>query len=682
MIPRVHTDIRIAIQVRLALLASALAVIPTAWLLVFARDPSLRLFPALSVLALVVAALLGSVGLARLMKLPPQFLGAGSALLAPMIVLALALASRIAPPTNVAVCILAVLLASVAARSAWTSMQGRQLGAWRAVFVLALAVGMTVLPLIVMRWHSLNPVEALHVGLLNDDTLQHVATAEISRLFGVPSIAADGITRVIYHASTSIVLGWLGDYIGLRSIDALPLMAFILGPALIAYAVSSVAADTFVEGEVSKAPSAGVLFLASIVLIEIFRARLSFPLSSLFAHIFIVALAGLVLTLSRSYIARIDRRALLALSLLLLLLVWPIGYTKISTAGMVVVLSVGLAFLALLPTYAGPSQKWGTVASAAVISIATLALFWLVYRYAVIPDVGAEIYGRGLRVDPITAYLDRTRGSHFLFFVAPLVPFLVYAALRLYSSDGFAARRGQGLIGVLRAYPDVFVALAMVGAALAPVLLLSGLFGTRYFEELAIWQLLGPAIGLLCCRLQMAMTAQPGWFKSMRPAALVALLVGLYPLTTNVEHTMDYVWERFKYERGTWRPGPEREAAAQPMIRVYREIAKARETQGKALAVYPSPEARPFWDHFRDCLSSAMSVPALTGAPLIGGQPPLWCKRDKLDHGFSQYARRKDDTPLSDADLCARARGLGFTVVYRIDPAGEGVAGREISCRG
>ncbi len=74
--------------------------------------------------------------------------------------------------------------------------------------------------------------------------------------------------------------------------------------------------------------------------------------------------------------------------------------------------------------------------------------------------------------------------------------------------------------------------------------------------------------------------------------------------------------------------------------------------------VFVPPSNQTYWSFSPDYAGKVFVIPATTGIPMIDGVPP-WDPNSPY-YGFSLYGPDSVNEEKSDADLCAKAKRLGY----------------------
>jgi hypothetical protein len=95
-------------------------------------------------------------------------------------------------------------------------------------------------------------------------------------------------------------------------------------------------------------------------------------------------------------------------------------------------------------------------------------------------------------------------------------------------------------------------------------------------------------------------------------------------------------------------------------------------------AVFVPPDNLAFWNIAIECRQDPLFVPAILGAPMLKGLNPVELKCPKEPYyGFTDY-RDANSEPLSDGQLCARAKWWAIDTVFILTTP---TAGRKLQCR-
>jgi len=471
-------------------------------------------------------------------------------------------------------------------------------------------------------------------GVQHQDTVFHAAIAGMYMSHGVPSIGIDGDLPINYHAASHFLIGHLAAWAGLPPLQAYSLFVPIVGgPLLLAMLLGASEAVLALRSGTQIVWSRQLAVLVVVFLaIRVDRGTLLIS-ESYFVSITCM-LAGIWLLIATQYAK--GRWSLLACALVAMLL-FLTSMSKISTgAVMACGVTVWMAFKSGRPT----------VRSMLTGAVVGLAPFLVVYA--------TKWMGVTARIGDISPFAILFKNT------ARTVFDLAFGAI-------VAAWVGWRCRGNTALYPPILGLTTMVLAASGSALLLTLPHGSDFY-------FLNVGVASAFCLLPLVMPFQAqvdrlrtGWQASVLVlAVLIAQFSGADIL--KIQKRLSGPVARLSNDAG----GGVTESVMKqsPYGQILTEVEKNPGIEG----VYVDPSNNTFWrGYHRTCWVAPLTVPALTGVPMLMGYPPLesGCNVTPF-YGFHAYKRVKS-APLANAsrdDLCNAAKQRGMSRILRIAATG------------
>jgi len=512
----------------------------------------------------------------------------------------------------------------------------------------------------------LTPEQTL-TGLQHLDTLFHATIANMLVQSGHPSTGLDGFLPIKYHVLSHIWIGGMGRWLGVATLDSYYLVAQIIAIPLLLFSLIT-------AGALLRRQGRGLADCALVTLVPLLLLMVADVwgwTSYLVSESYFVSL--LLFLFAMPLLGELaDQDAPLRLPVFALVIAGtPVLFAKISVG---VIFWGATGFLLW--------RRLGLTVPNLIMLAVPIGL--LVGLASMISSPDAGTYVRTLR--PLSFVREYPQGA-LPNIVANFV--LLYGAGRFWLSGSLAERRLAE-----------WFALVAIGS-LVPALLLDIAGGSAfYFANVGTFA----CIVFLTAYHAPTIERRKPWLA--RPSVVLALLV-LVGLATNEKRSspvrLALQFEELRARahslagRGEVSPlstVPAITALLAPGGRLRQEIAAdvsrgpgARSIeilrslgagQMRKVAVFVSPDNRPFWTNFVDCRGDPLFVPAVLGVPMLKGlnPPEFKCARD-LYYTTSLYREDAFSAVTSDDQLCARASGLGLDEVLILAGPDEG---RRLSC--
>ena len=514
----------------------------------------------------------------------------------------------------------------------------------------------------------LTPELAL-TGIHQLDTIYHASIANMLVKYGVLSTGLDGLVPAKYHVLSHIWLGCISLWLGVTTLEGYSIGGQIIAVPMLLFSLF-LAIHLFRRFQEGPADGAWIV-LGSLLLL--FLADLWGWTSYLVSESYFLAMIVFLLTLPLlSEIADPGRRRRLGLQLASLGIAGLlIMLSKISVGA---VLAGGVGFLLW--------RRMG-MTTLALIKLAVPLLLLLVAAIAVISP-GASMLLQAF--EPFGFIREHPRGA-WPNIVANLV--LLGVAFHVWRRGTARDRLCAEMAGVIAI------------ASVVPVLLINVPGGSDYyFVNVGTWTAIvfGCAyVGASCEKsfpsplasgflvvalLLVALATGEKRQSAYRLGALFAELQARVRLVSGEGPGAETTTRQRLIELLT--PGhPARHALASDVKRT--PGAQVRQTllalgiaDAPRAAVFVPPDNLAFWNIAIECRQDPLFVPAILSAPMLKGLNPVELKCPKEPYyGFTDY-KDANSEPLSDGQLCARARPWAIDTVFILTTPSSG---RKLQCR-
>jgi hypothetical protein len=659
-----------------------LSVLSGAAFLVFRLPYSPQAGLVLTALAIAAVVHLLPVLVLRRLPAPPEFLGGAVNLLTVALVALLAGLSYVRG--------LALPLLFIAAPAALLAVLWliRSRASWKgaaAGLIAVLGFGAILVVVNFHRYHSPFAAEMAQYGQLDLDTLYHFAITQMIRHFGEASIGIDGVVPMRYHTGSHFLFARLSLLAGGEVPYAYPLFSHVLLVPLLIRTFVSVSLDAarVLDGTLNHRAAIVIAFLFLLLYGSTDWDPYLHSNSYLVSLVLLMTLAPLALFL-RQRKSPAPAPSEIAL--------WAC-FALLAPLTMFVKVSVGTLLL-IYGSYALLRSDRSIALKTAVLAAGWGLAAW------VYPQVVATT--SGVRFDPLQHDLGRfIREGRYAYLITMNIFTIAYCLFRL-QEERIASFADLARAIMKRRTVDVEALLLVTFLGMGPGRLLDAWSAYFYFDNVQMW-IAGPQVAGILLREVPWLRGRQRFVAVLRRVDVggVAILILLAGAVTGITQYVNAGAEgtiaRVKVlreaslgekPRDRHLPLPalvERLARPLPAVdspgrAAVRDVLALRERFGRALIVYVPPGNDGYWNIYPECSRKALVIPSLTGVPLLDGVPPVRCN-GQLDlygsHVYEDYAVRRSDAELGPAEICRRARAVGFTVVYALrsatDPAANGV---------
>lgn len=507
-------------------------------------------------------------------------------------------------------------------------------------------------------------LEQTLVGLQHRDTLYHAAMAAMIANYGVASTGLDGLMYVPYHILSHVLIGLAGRWMGVAPIESYYLVPHIVLVPLLLFALSAATLWLWRPRCVTAAGPLAVLVPVGLLGVVEIGDWASYLVSESYCLALIVLL--------------------LALPLLLEMMERPHD-----TRGLMRCATVGLAGLALF--LAKNSVGAIFLAAAAFALVRTRGV-----QVGTLVKLGLPLAipaGLGILATYQTAYTHWSLIKPLHFFTTfPKVAYINLAAIGLVLLPAYMLWR---YADTTRRYAIELLALLAAAGLSIGLLVRIDAGAAYYFLNVGTWMAIALAAGVLII---------PWFAERMAPALSVGaaglMAIGAFVAQPQLRDSgpefrvlLSQIGARAEVPgaqsaeaspSGLWATlfsptDPQRArvaAAAQRSVggEMIRALGRARARSWHDRVVYVPPNNRRFWGLHEVCTAQPFTVPATIATPMIHGLPPDETACPLVQHqgyGYDFYPKTARSHPLSDAQLCERARQIAFADVVILLPTTE-----------